>query len=103
MRDCVVDMQKVEIVKFRDFSHASGKGQIVGWIVKQRIAGNFHLVVVDVGVGLQTNGLSVRDEVDLMSSLRQFQSEFGGDHAAAAVGGIARDPNLHSEAPPSGP
>ena len=34
--------------------------------------------------------------MNFVAALRQFQAEFRGHHAAAAVGGITGDPNLHS-------
>jgi hypothetical protein len=52
-----------------------------------------------VNIGLfapEPDGLRVRDEMNFVTPLRQFQSEFRSHHAAAAVGGITRDPNLHS-------
>jgi hypothetical protein len=51
-----------------------------------------------MNVGLfpaQANGLGVGDEMDIVAALGQFQAQFGGDHTAAAVGGITGDSNLH--------
>ena len=42
----------------------------------------------------EANWLRVRDKVDLVPALRKLQTQFGGDHAAAAVGGIASDADL---------
>ena len=33
--------------------------------------------------------------MNLVAALGQFETEFGGHDAAAAVGGITSDPNLH--------
>src|SRR5438552_9139435 len=56
-----------------------------------------------MNVGLlaaKANGLRVRDEMNFVAALRQFQSQLRGHNAAAAVGGIACDPDLHSARPP---
>ncbi len=95
VRNRVVHVQQIEFVDLRDFGHARRQRQIVGRILEQRIARDFHFVIVDVGLRFgQANGLRVGDEVHLVTALRQFQAEFGGDHAAAAVGGITGDSDL---------
>src|SRR5881227_1053150 len=48
----------------------------------------------------KANGLRVRDEMNFVAALRQFQSQLRGYNSAAAVGGVARDPDLHSARPP---
>jgi hypothetical protein len=40
--------------------------------------------------------LGIGDEVDLVSTLRKLDAEFGGNDAAAAVRGIAGDADSHS-------
>ncbi len=47
MRDGVMHVQQVEIVVFRHFRHARGQRQAVGRVLKQRIVGDFHFVIVD--------------------------------------------------------
>src|SRR5258708_34857093 len=47
----------------------------------------------------QADGLGVGDEMNLVAALRKFQAEFRSHNAAAAVGRITRDPNLHSAMP----
>jgi hypothetical protein len=42
----------------------------------------------------QSDRLRVRDEVDLVPPLREFQTEFSGDYTAPAICGIARNPDL---------
>ncbi len=97
MRNRIVHVQKIESVKLRHFRHARGQRQIVRRIVEQRITGDVHFVIVNVGMQFgQPDGLGVGNEMDFVPALRQFQTQFGGHHAAAAVGGIAGDPDLHA-------
>ena len=87
MRNRVVHVQQVEIVKLGHFGHARGQGQIVGRIVEQRVARNLDFVIMNMGLRFgQADGLRVRDEMNLVSALSQLQAQFGGHHAAAAVG-----------------
>jgi hypothetical protein len=43
----------------------------------------------------EPEGLRVGDEVDFVAHWREFNAEFGGHHAGAAVGGIAGDADTH--------
>ena len=45
--------------------------------------------------GIQADGIGVRDEVDLVAAVGEFESELRGDDPAAAVGGIASDADVH--------
>ncbi len=45
--------------------------------------------------GIQPDGVGVADEMDFVAAGGQFQAEFGGDDAAAAVSGIASDADVH--------
>ena len=45
--------------------------------------------------GIEPDRVGVGDEVDLVPAVGQLQSQFGGDDAAAAIGGIARDADVH--------
>jgi len=54
-------------------------------------------MVVDVRMrAAQPNGLGVGNEVNFVSTLRQFQPQLGRDHAAASVGRIAGDADFHA-------
>ncbi len=53
---------------------------------------------MEVNIGFaagEAEGLRVGDEVDLVAAGGEFDAEFGGDNAAAAVGGITGDADLH--------
>ena len=51
---------------------------------------------VDVGFAAgEAEGLRVSDEVDLVAAGGEFDAEFGRDDAAAAVGGVTGDADLH--------
>jgi hypothetical protein len=96
VRDCVVHVQKVEIVQLGDLSHAGGQRQIVGRIIEERITRYFDFVIMNVRfLAAQPDGLGIGDEMNLVAALGQLQTEFRGYHAAAAVGGITGDANLH--------
>jgi hypothetical protein len=96
VRNGVVNMQQVEIVQLRNLCHARGQCQIVRRVIEQRVTRNLYLVIMNIGFfPAQPDGLGIRDEMNFVTALGQFQSEFRSHYAAAAVGGIARDPNLH--------
>ena len=77
--------------------HARGQSEAVRRIVEQRVVRDFDFVIVDARhVGIETDGIGVADEVDLVAAVRQFEAELGGDDAAAAVGGVAGDADAHA-------
>ena len=91
-----MDVEEIERIELGDLSHAGGEGEIVGWVFEERIVGDRDFVEVDVGFAAgEAEGLRVGDEVDLMAAGGEFDAEFGGDDAAAAVGGITGDADLH--------
>ncbi len=97
VRNRVVHVLQVKIVQLGNLSHARGQRQIVRRIIEQRIPRHFDFVIVNVGfLAAQPDGLGIGDEMNLVAALGQFETEFGGHHAAAAVGGITGDPDLHS-------
>jgi len=97
-----VYVQQVEFVELRYFGHARRQRQIVRRIFKQRIARDLDLMIVNVGFRPgQANGLRIGDEMNLMAPAREFEPQFSGHNAAAAVGWITGDPDLH--APPTIP
>jgi hypothetical protein len=90
-------MQQIEIIKLGHFRHARRQSKVVRGVVEERITGNFDLVEVNVRLWLrEPDGLRVGDEMNVVAALRQLEAEFGCNHSASAVGGIARDPDLHS-------
>src|SRR5205085_10614861 len=96
MGDRIVNVQQVEVVELRNLSHARGQGQVVWREVKERITRDFYLVIANVGLRpRKTNRLRVRDEVDLMPTLTEFEPEVCGNYAAAPVRRVAGYPYLH--------
>jgi len=91
----VVDVQNIEAVLLGDLRHARGKGQAVGRVLEERIVGDLHFVIEDVGALAEADGVRVGDEMDLVAAVGQLQSELRGDDAAAAVGGVTSDPDSH--------
>ena len=97
VRDRIVHVQKIKVVKLGHFRHARGQRQIVRRVLEQRITGDFHFMVMNVGMGTaQANGLGVRNEVNFVVTLRQLQPQLGRDHAAASIGRIAGDADFHA-------
>ena len=46
-------------------------------------------------IRIQPDRIGIGNEMDLVAARGQFHSQFGGDDAAAAVGGIASDADVH--------
>src|ERR1700733_4192376 len=96
MRYGVMDMQQIQILRLRHLHHLHSEGKRVGSVVKQRVAGDFHFMKLDVVVGFrQPDRRRVTDEVDFMASRGQLHSKLSGDHTRAAVGWVTGYPNLH--------
>ena len=96
MRNRVVDVQQIEIVSLRYLRHSRRERQAIRRVMEQRVLRDFDFVVVNAGnARIEPDGIRVRDEMDLVAAIRQLQSEFGGDNAAAAVRRITGDPDPH--------
>src|SRR5579872_2151826 len=64
-------------------------------MLEERIAVDVHLVEVDVGfAAIEAEGRRRGDEVDFVAAGGEFDAEFSGDHAAAAIRGITGDTDL---------
>ena len=98
VRDGVVDVEQIELVVVGDLGHARGEREVVGRELKERVIGDRNFVEGDVLLApAEAEGLRIGDEVDLMAGGGQLDAELGSDDAAAAVGGIAGDADLHKE------
>ena len=96
MGNGVMDVQQVEIVGFGDVGHPRGQRQAVGRILEEGVGGDLHFVVMNPrNARIETNGIGVTDEVDLMAACGELQAQFGGDDAAAAIGGVTGDADVH--------
>src|SRR5215831_492044 len=90
-------MEQIQVAEFGHFRHARGKSKIVGWELKKRIAGDGHLVVEDAIVAsAESEGLGVRNEVDLVAGSGKLDAEFGGYDSGTAVSGITGDADAHA-------
>src|SRR5947207_14964763 len=102
MRNCVVHMQQVQRLGFKNFQHLGRERQSVWRMIEQGIRCDLDLVEKDVRVvQVHSDGRSVADEVDVVAAGRQLLAEFGRDNAGAAVGGVASNADAHSSAFPS--
>ena len=89
-------VQQVQVVALRHFRHARRQRQAVRRVLKQRIVGDLHFVIVDARrIRIQADRIRIRNEMDLVPARGQFHSQLGGDNPAAAVGWIASDADVH--------
>ena len=96
MRDRIVHMQQIEVLILRHLRHPRGQRQRIGRVLKQRIWRDLDLVIVDTRQsGVEPDRIRVRDEVNFVAALRELEPKFRRDDAAAAVGGITGDADLH--------
>ena len=92
-----MDVQQVERVELSDLGHARGQGQVVGWMLEERVMVDVHLVEVDIGLApVQAKRRRRGDEVDLVPARGELDAELGSHDAAAAIGGVAGDSDLAS-------
>src|SRR5688572_20974790 len=72
MRDSIMYMEKVEVIIFNDIHHGTRQGCFIGWVIKQWIRRDLHLVVKNIGSErAQSYRLLVGYEMYLVSFLRQ--------------------------------
>ena len=91
-----MNVQQIEFGFFRDFEHFHCKGQRVRLFIEQRIAGDLDLVKKDVlACSVQPDGHRVADEMDVVPTRRELDSQLRGNHAGAAVCWITCDSNFH--------
>ncbi len=96
MRNGVVHVQQIQIVRFGDFRHARGQRQAIRRIFEERISGDLHLVVADArNARIQADRIGVGDEVHLVAAICQFHAQLRSHDAASAVGGIAGNADVH--------
>src|SRR5213592_4141248 len=99
VRDGIVAVQKVQILRLRYLGHLCRQGQRIGRMVEEGIGGDFHLVKMDARARFyKTHRRGIADEMNLVSALRQFLPQLGGYYAASTVRGIASNSYFH--APP---
>ena len=96
MRNRVMDVQQIQIVGVGHVHHARRQRQAIGRILKQRVIGNFDFVIMNPRrARIQTNGVRVGDEMNLVPAVGEFEAQFRRDDAAAAVGRITSDSDVH--------
>src|SRR5262245_38196021 len=92
MRNCVVNVEDIQLLRLGNFGHAGGEGETIGRKLEERIRRYFDFVIVNALVaGGETDGVGVGNEVNLVTARGEFHTEFRGDDAASAVGGITGD------------
>ncbi len=82
MRNGIVDVQQVQILRFGHLHHFHRERQRVWGVVEKGIAGILHFMEVNSFVGVsQADGRRITDEMDFMAARCQFHSQFGGNDA----------------------
>src|SRR5215469_7565210 len=100
MRNRIMNVQQIEFVKLSHFRHPSRECEIVWRIVKQRITGDLDLVIMNVRLRFgQTDRLRIRNKVNVVPALGQFESQLRGYNSTATIGWIACDSDLHAAEP----
>jgi hypothetical protein len=89
VRDGIVDMQKFEILAYRNLRHLGCQRQAVGRVFEQGIVENLHFVVIDILDELvETVREGCRDEVNGVPPPRKTPSQLGRHRTGTAVCGI---------------
>jgi len=97
MRDCVMTMQQLQLMRPDDFVHPYRQSEIVWRKLEEGIAPDVDLVKKDARQKRRKpKGLTVGDEVDFVSSVRQRNSELCRDGSRPTVRRITRNSYLHS-------
>jgi hypothetical protein len=79
-------MQQVEPVLHHRFVHADGKGEVVRRILEKRVPPYIHFVEEHVRQKLRkTERLPISDEMDLVTSRGERDSELGRDSAGSSI------------------
>jgi hypothetical protein len=85
-------------VRADDLVHANRQCEIVGRKLEEWVSSDIHFVKEDARQERrQSERLSVRDEVDFVSTIGQRDSKLRRHGAGAAVGRVTGDANLHSD------
>ncbi len=96
VRNRVMHVQQVERVALGHFRHARRQRQAVRRILEQRVIRDFDLVIVDARrPRIEPDGIGVGDEVNIVPAVGQLETQLSSDNAAAAIGGITGDADLH--------
>jgi hypothetical protein len=91
-----MNVEQVERAGVCDLKHFRRQRERVRRMVKERVAGDFDFVEMDIGIAvLQADGLRVADEMDVVAARGEFHAKLGGDDAGTAIGGVARDADAH--------
>src|SRR2546421_7642614 len=96
MWNCVMHMQQIEILVVRYGRHLRRQRQSVRLMFEQWVSHHLNFMKTHTLVEFsQTRGQGRRDEVHRVPALRQFLAQFRTDDAAAAIGWIDCDADVH--------
>src|SRR5689334_12080833 len=96
MRNRVVNVEEIERVALRDLRHSRRQCERVWRVMEQGICGDFYFVIVNArGIRIEANGIGIANEVHLVTTMGELETQLSRHNAAAAVCGIARDPDPH--------
>ena len=87
-----MDVQHLQPVGGCHLDHLGGQRQRVGILLEQRIFANLHLVKGDPRRQIdQTQRRRIADERDRVPAQGELLAQLGGEHPAAAMGGVTGD------------
>jgi hypothetical protein len=96
VRDGVMNVKQVQFFGTGDGRHLGREGEVVWLVLEQGVRHHFHLVKVDALIQLgQPRRQKRRDKVYIMSPLSQIAAELGHNDAAAAIGRINCNADVH--------
>src|SRR5437868_2245786 len=91
----IVNMKKIELLGTRHFRHFHCEGQSVVGTGKQSVVHDFDSMEMKTLLRqVQSNGLSITEEVDFMAAARQFRPEARRQNPTAANQGKTCNPNF---------
>src|SRR5437868_2372571 len=97
MRDCIVHMQQIQLLSFKNLEHLCSQRQCIRWMIEQRIRRYLYLMKKNVRiVQVHPDRRGITDEMHVVSASRQLLAKFGGHNAGTAVSGITGYANEHS-------
>ena len=96
MGNRVMDMKQIQTVPVSHLHHSGSQSEGIRRVLEKRIVRDLDFVVENSrGLRIQPDGMCIADEMNIVAAVRQFQTQFRRDNAAASVGRIACDADTH--------
>src|SRR5438045_9127461 len=86
MRDCVVHMQQIKLLSFKNLEHLCGQRQCIRWMIEQRIRRYLYLMKKNVRiVQVHPDRRGIADEMHIVPANSQLLAKFRDNNAGTAV------------------